>query len=119
MQFEPFSRAHVPLLSPLLGDPDTLRWTRIPEPPQPGFGEDWADRCEAGRAEGTKEGFAALDVEADIAYRPKIFRAAAYASELTQQRIRRVAGIGILFAHAIPLGDGIELKINHVGRYVS
>jgi len=61
VRFEPFTRTHVPLLAVLLGDPDTLRWTRIPEPPQPGFGEDWASRYEAGRAEGTKEGFAALD----------------------------------------------------------
>ena len=50
MRLEPFSRAHVPLLAALLGDPDTLRWTRIPEPPPPGFGEDWAGRYEAGRS---------------------------------------------------------------------
>ena len=61
MRFEPFSRAHVPLLDVLLGDPDTLRWTRIPEPPPPDFGEDWAGRYEAGRREGTQEGFAVLD----------------------------------------------------------
>ena len=66
MQLEPFSRAHVPLLGALLGDPDTLRWTRIPEPPPPGFGEDWADRYEAGRSEGTKEGFAALDASGEF-----------------------------------------------------
>jgi RimJ/RimL family protein N-acetyltransferase len=66
MRLEPFSRAHVPLLGALLGDPDTLRWTRIPEPPPPGFGEDWAARYEAGRSEGTKEGFAALDASGEF-----------------------------------------------------
>ena len=61
MRLEPFSSAHVPLLDELLGDPDTLRWTRIPEPPPADFGADWASRYTAGRADGTKEGFAALD----------------------------------------------------------
>jgi RimJ/RimL family protein N-acetyltransferase len=61
VRFEPFSRAHAPVLDVLLGDPDTLRWTRIPEPPAADFGEDWAGRYEAGRLEGTKEGFAVLD----------------------------------------------------------
>jgi RimJ/RimL family protein N-acetyltransferase len=60
VRFEPFTRAHIPLLDVLLGDPDTLRWTRIPEPPPAGFGEDWAGRYEAGRRAGTQEGFAVL-----------------------------------------------------------
>jgi len=61
MRLEPFAEAHIPLLDELLGDPDTLRWTRIPEPPPHDFGRDWTSRYEAGRADGTKEGFAALD----------------------------------------------------------
>ena len=61
MRLEPFTDAHVALLDELLGDPDTLRWTRIPEPPPRDFGHDWASRYEAGRRDGTKEGFAALD----------------------------------------------------------
>ena len=61
MRLEPFAKAHVPLLGELIGDPDTVRWTRIPEPPPPDFGEDWAGRYEAGRRDGTKEGFAVLD----------------------------------------------------------
>jgi RimJ/RimL family protein N-acetyltransferase len=60
MRLEPFTQAHVPLLGELLGDPDTLRWTRIPEPPPRDFGHDWASRYEAGRRDGSKEGFAAL-----------------------------------------------------------
>jgi RimJ/RimL family protein N-acetyltransferase len=61
MRLEPFAEAHVPLLDELLADPDTLRWTRIPEPPPPDFGHHWTSRYEAGRSAGTKEGFAALD----------------------------------------------------------
>jgi RimJ/RimL family protein N-acetyltransferase len=61
MRFEPFAAAHIPLLDELLGDPDTLRWTRIPEPPPADFARDWTSRYEAGRRDGTKEGFAALD----------------------------------------------------------
>jgi RimJ/RimL family protein N-acetyltransferase len=61
MRLEPFTDAHVPLLDELLGDPDTLRFTRIPEPPPPDFGLDWTGRYAAGREDGTKEGFAALD----------------------------------------------------------
>jgi len=60
MRLEPFTAAHIPLLDELLGDPDTLRWTRIPEPPPADFGADWTGRYEAGRADGTTEGFAAL-----------------------------------------------------------
>jgi RimJ/RimL family protein N-acetyltransferase len=66
MRLEPFVQAHAPLLDELLGDPDTLRWTRIPEPPPRDFGHDWASRYEAGRADGTKEGFAALDDEGTL-----------------------------------------------------
>ena len=61
MRLEPFAEAHIPLLDELLGDPDTLRWTRIPEPPPHDFGRDWTSRYEAGRRAGTQEGFAALD----------------------------------------------------------
>jgi RimJ/RimL family protein N-acetyltransferase len=61
VRLEPFTDAHVPLLDELLGDPDTLRWTRIPEPPPADFGLDWTGRYAAGREDGTKEGFAALD----------------------------------------------------------
>jgi RimJ/RimL family protein N-acetyltransferase len=61
MRLEPFTDVHVPLLGELLGDPDRLRFTRIPEPPGDDFAADWARRYEAGRRDGTKEGFAALD----------------------------------------------------------
>ena len=45
----------------LLEDPDVLRFTRLPVPPPPGYARTWLERYEAGRLEGTREAFAALD----------------------------------------------------------
>ena len=45
----------------LLEDPDVLRFTRLPVPPPPGYARTWYERYEAGRVEGTREAFAALD----------------------------------------------------------
>jgi RimJ/RimL family protein N-acetyltransferase len=47
----------------LLDDPDVLRFTRLPVPPPPGYARTWLERYEAGRLEGTREAFAALDDE--------------------------------------------------------
>jgi len=45
----------------LFHDPDVLRFTRLPVPPPPGYARTWYERYEAGRVEGTREAFAALD----------------------------------------------------------
>jgi RimJ/RimL family protein N-acetyltransferase len=45
----------------LVADPDVRRFTRIAEPPPDGFARDWIASYEAGRQEGSREGFAALD----------------------------------------------------------
>jgi RimJ/RimL family protein N-acetyltransferase len=45
----------------LFDDPDVLRFTRLPVPPPPGYARTWYERYEAGRVEGTREAFAALD----------------------------------------------------------
>jgi RimJ/RimL family protein N-acetyltransferase len=45
----------------LFDDPDVLRFTRLPVPPPPGYARTWYERYEAGRLEGTREAFAALD----------------------------------------------------------
>ncbi len=42
----------------LIADPDTLRFTRVPEPPPEGFARSWYERYEAARPSGTKEAFA-------------------------------------------------------------
>ncbi|HSC04475.1 MAG TPA: GNAT family N-acetyltransferase [Solirubrobacteraceae bacterium] len=63
----------------LVADPDVRRFTRIPEPPHEGFARSWIDRYEAGRREGSREGFAALDGErrfVGLGLAPEIDRAA-------------------------------------------
>lgn len=47
----------------LVADPEVRRFTRIAEPPPEGFARDWIEAYEAGRRDGSREGFAALDGE--------------------------------------------------------
>jgi RimJ/RimL family protein N-acetyltransferase len=63
VQLTPLAEEHLPLLDALISDPETLRFTRIPEPPPPGFARQWLDAYEAGRRDGTREAFAAFDDE--------------------------------------------------------
>lgn len=63
----------------LFADSDVLRFTRIPEPPPEGFVARWIGSHAAGRADGTREGFAAVDGEGrflGLGLAPKIDRAA-------------------------------------------
>jgi RimJ/RimL family protein N-acetyltransferase len=57
----PFAAAHLPAFAALTSDPDILRFTRFPDPPEPDFPTEWLARYEAGRRNGTKEAFAVLD----------------------------------------------------------
>ncbi len=61
MRLEPLAERHVADLDALTADPDTVRFTRILEPPPPGFAHAWLERYERGRADGTSAGFAAID----------------------------------------------------------
>ena len=61
MRLEPFADEHLPALDALIADPVSLRFTRIPEPTPPGFARLWLDSYEAGRRDGTREAFAAID----------------------------------------------------------
>ncbi len=45
----------------MLGDPELLRFTRVPEPAPPGFARTWLDGYEAARREGSREAFAIVD----------------------------------------------------------
>jgi RimJ/RimL family protein N-acetyltransferase len=60
VRLEPLSAAHLDDLAELVADPDVLRFTRIPEPPPPDFPRTWLARYEEGRADGTREAFAAI-----------------------------------------------------------
>ena len=57
----PLAREHLAAMAALIEDPDTLRFTRVPDPPPPGFVETWFAGYENGRADGTREGFAIVD----------------------------------------------------------
>jgi RimJ/RimL family protein N-acetyltransferase len=59
----PFAAAHLPAFAALTDDPDILRFTRFPDPPEDAFPEQWLERYEAGRRNGTKEAFAVLDAD--------------------------------------------------------
>ena len=78
IRLEPFSRQHVGSLGSLLADPETLRFTRVPDRPPPGFAETWLERYEEGRRDGTRDAFAILDVPSDallgLTMAPKIDR---------------------------------------------
>ena len=45
----------------LVADPEVRRFTRIAEPPPEGFAHTWISAYEAGRRDGTRDGFAAVE----------------------------------------------------------
>jgi RimJ/RimL family protein N-acetyltransferase len=61
VRLEPFTARHLDAFAPFCDDPDVLRFTRFPDPPDPGFPAAWLARYEAGRRDGTKEAFAVVD----------------------------------------------------------
>jgi RimJ/RimL family protein N-acetyltransferase len=60
VRLEIFTERHLPGLAALAGDPDVLRFTRFPDPPEDAFPRQWLARYEAGRRAGTREAFAAV-----------------------------------------------------------
>jgi len=56
----PFSAAHLAAFAPMTRDPDVLRYTRFPDPPEDAFPREWLARYEVGRATGTRELFAVV-----------------------------------------------------------
>ena len=82
MRLRPLSSADLGDVQELIQDPDTLRFTRIPEPPDDDFARQWIARYEQARATGTKEAFAILDGDgafAGLALAPSIDEEAAEA----------------------------------------
>jgi RimJ/RimL family protein N-acetyltransferase len=61
VSLRPLATEHLDDVTALLDDPDVLRFTRLPVPPPPGYAREWLERYEAGRLDGTREAFAALD----------------------------------------------------------
>jgi RimJ/RimL family protein N-acetyltransferase len=82
VRLEPFTAAHLGAFAALAEDPDVRRFTRFPDPPDPGFPAAWWARYERGRAEGTCEAFAIADAGGaflGLALAPHIDREAAEA----------------------------------------
>ena len=57
----PLSTEHVDHLAEITRDPDTRRFTRIPEPPPEDFATTWVQRYVDGRETGEREAFAVVD----------------------------------------------------------
>ena len=77
---EPLSAAHFGALESLVTDADVLRFTRVPDPPPPGFVQTWYGAYEEGRKRGTREVFAIAERDGGrflgIAAAPEIDRTA-------------------------------------------
>jgi RimJ/RimL family protein N-acetyltransferase len=61
MRLELLEDRHLAAVAALLDDPDTLRFTRIPEPAPAGFEREWLARYQSARGDGSAEAFAAVD----------------------------------------------------------
>lgn len=61
VQLERLDERWLDAVGDLVADPDVRRFTRIPEPPPDGFASSWIGMYEAGRRDGSREGFAAAD----------------------------------------------------------
>jgi RimJ/RimL family protein N-acetyltransferase len=73
----PFDETHLAGVAGMLGDPDVLRFTRVPEPTPDDFPREWLARYEQGRRDGTREAFAAVDADGrflGLALAPEIDR---------------------------------------------
>jgi RimJ/RimL family protein N-acetyltransferase len=80
VRLEPLAEEHLDAVTAMLGDADVLRFTWVPDPPPDGFAQQWLERYEAGRRDGTREAFAAFDGDGaflGLALAPEIDRAAA------------------------------------------
>jgi RimJ/RimL family protein N-acetyltransferase len=79
VRLEPFSAAHLDAFAAFCDDPDVLRFTRFPDPPDPGFPAAWLARYEQGRRDGTREAIvdaAAPGTLLGVALAPEIDREA-------------------------------------------
>jgi RimJ/RimL family protein N-acetyltransferase len=61
VHLELLGEAHLGAVGAMLADPDVLRFTRVPDPTPDDFPQQWLATYEAGRRDGTREAFAALD----------------------------------------------------------
>jgi RimJ/RimL family protein N-acetyltransferase len=60
LRLEFMTEAHLDDFEQVLGEPDVLRFTRLPDPAVPGYSVQWYGRYQAAREKGTGEAFAAV-----------------------------------------------------------
>lgn len=60
LRLQLMTEAHLADFEQLLDDPEVLKYTRLPDPPVPGFATEWYARYQAARKDGTREVFVAL-----------------------------------------------------------
>jgi len=58
---EPLGESHLADVAVMLEDEDVRRYTRVPNPPPPGWEREWLAQYDAGRRDGTREAFAVVD----------------------------------------------------------
>jgi RimJ/RimL family protein N-acetyltransferase len=63
LRLVPLAEEHLDGVVAMLDDPDSLRFTRVPEPVTEDFPRQWLERYEEGRRDGTREAFAAVDAD--------------------------------------------------------
>jgi RimJ/RimL family protein N-acetyltransferase len=61
VRLELLNESHLAAVAAIVADPDVLRFTRVPEPTPPDFPQRWLETYEAGRRDGTREAFAAVE----------------------------------------------------------
>jgi RimJ/RimL family protein N-acetyltransferase len=57
----PLTEEHVDGMAEIVGDPDSLRFTRVPEPPPANFAATWIQRYVHGRTTGERDAWAVVD----------------------------------------------------------
>jgi RimJ/RimL family protein N-acetyltransferase len=79
LRLELLTEAHLDEVERLLDDPEVLRFTRLPDPPVPGYSVEWYGRYRTARTTGTAEAFAAIGPDGEflgVALAPHIDRQA-------------------------------------------
>ncbi|WP_457205281.1 GNAT family N-acetyltransferase [Nocardioides sp. P5_C9_2] len=61
LRLVPLTHEHLPGMAELTADPESVRFTRIPEPPPEDFASTWVQRYVDGRETGEREGYAFVD----------------------------------------------------------
>lgn len=63
MQLVPLTEQHLDWLTGLAGETEVARFTRFPVPVPAGWARSWYEKYRAGRVDGTREAFVAVDSE--------------------------------------------------------